>query len=82
MPSAERFLGNDLPHSLRAEPVCEPEELCCLCEGPIGTSRSVFQVFESDPTGQRYCAHASCAREYSLAIRAFRGAAGGITPEN
>jgi hypothetical protein len=80
MPNAARFLGTDLPHSLHAEPACDAAEICCLCDGPIGQSRSVMQIFETDPTGTPYCAHAKCAHEYGIAMRAFRGAAEGVTP--
>lgn len=80
MPDAEHLLGNVLPHPTQAEPACDAAELCCLCDEPIGHGPSVMQRFETDPTGAAYCAHAKCAHDYGMAMRAFRSATNGVTP--
>lgn len=77
----ERFLGENV--SPRNEPSRYERltmDLCCLCDEPIGVGPWVDQVFEADPEGLRYTAHASCARGYAMALRAFRAASGGCAP--
>jgi hypothetical protein len=80
MPGAERFLGEDLstpPPSITGE---RAESNCCLCSEPIGTGQTVTQTFETDPSGQLYCAHAKCAHEYGITARALRRVADDVTP--
>lgn len=79
--SDDRFLGENVsPHPRQAGSDCNKSDLCCLCDQELETARSVSQVFETDPTGTPYRAHARCAHEYAIAIAAFRGAASRVTP--
>lgn len=76
------FLGEPLP----AEPTVTPAVTdgaapCCLCDEALGHGPNVGQVFETDPTGTVYLAHASCAHNYAVAIRAFRSASGLGNPQ-
>jgi hypothetical protein len=79
--SDERFLGEPLPSQPKP---CVTDSVtdspCCLCDQYIGMEAYTYQSFETDPEGRLYRAHAKCAHEYGLAMRAFRAAVDTVTP--
>lgn len=71
------FLGEPLPaYTYRNATVTDGELVCCLCGQEIGRGMIAEQWFETDPTGEPFVAHATCAYSYNLALRAFQMASG------